>query len=197
MSEDNKKAAIEALRNKHRLQRRELADEDLQTNAVKLQARVTVLTEYKNAQHVAAYIAILGEISVEAIIQNGLAEGKQFYLPVLRGEAMKFAPWQIEIPLLKKKFGLLEPDCPESDWIDPVDLDLVLAPLVVFDSACNRIGQGGGYYDRTFEFTRTAHKPVLVGVAHESQREDSLSPQPWDIPLRKIVTDKSVYENVG
>ncbi len=191
----DQKACIDALRSKHRKLRRELHNVVLQDHAKRLNSLVGDLPEYQAANHIAAYIAILGEISVEPIIQNGCREGKTFYLPILRGDAMGFAPWHPEIPLLKKKFGLLEPDCPESDWIEAADLDLVLTPLVVFDAACNRIGQGGGYYDRTFEFTRTTDKPLLIGVAHESQREDSLAPQPWDITLDKIITERSVYHS--
>ena len=106
---------------------------------------------------------------------------------------MVFAPWQPDQPLVKKAFGLLEPDCDESEWISPMLLDVVLTPLVVFDHHCNRIGQGGGFYDRTFEFILSAGKPFLMGVAHESQREPELVPQSWDIPLHKIVTERSVY----
>ncbi len=193
MSDDKLPAAIDALRSKHRKQRRDISQQDLQHNALALQSVLTDLPEYRAATHIAAYIAILGEISVEPVIRSGSDAGKTFYLPVLRGESMAFAPWYPDAPLLKKKFGLLEPDCPESDWLDPSDLDLVLTPLVVFDEACNRIGQGGGYYDRTFEFTRATDKPLLIGVAHDSQREAALTPQPWDIPLDKIVTDKSIY----
>lgn len=195
MDDAEKKALIDRLRSKHRTNRRELSQEVLQEHALKLKARVAALPEYQNARHIAAYIAILGEISVEPVIDAGNAEGKQFYLPILRGESMVFAPWNADTPLLKRQFGLLEPDCPESDWIDPAVLDLVLAPLVVFDNCCNRIGQGGGYYDRTFEFTRTTDKPILIGVAHDNQREPALVPQPWDIPLHKIVTEKKVYSH--
>lgn len=197
MTHNEHQTTIDTLRSKHRKQRRELSPQVLQQNALALQAAVIALPEYRAATHIAAYIAILGEISVEPIIRSGSDAGKIFYLPVLRGESMAFAPWYPDTPLLKKKFGLLEPDCQESDRVDPSALDLVLTPLVVFDEACNRIGQGGGYYDRTFEFTRATNKPLLIGVAHDNQREPVLTPQSWDIPLDKIITDKSVYHKGG
>ena len=185
--------AVEVLRKKHRKQRKLIADDELSEHALQLEALVAVQPEYQMATHIAAYIAILGEISVEPLIRSGAANGKTFYLPVLRGESMVFAPWQPDQPLVKKAFGLLEPDCDESEWISPMLLDVVLTPLVVFDHHCNRIGQGGGFYDRTFEFILSAGKPFLMGVAHESQREPELVPQSWDIPLHKIVTERSVY----
>lgn len=185
--------SIDALRREHRKKRREHSKDLLAHNAEKLAEKIIALDEYQSAVHVAAYIAILGEIDLEAVIRNGAVQGKTFYLPVLRDEAMFFAPWQPDESLIKKDFGLLEPDCSESQWLKPDRLDLVLTPLVVFDEDCNRIGQGGGYYDRTFEFTRETEKPQLVGVAHDDQREPALNPQPWDIPLDVIVTERTVY----
>ena len=195
MSDDSRSVVIDRLRSKHRKQRREITEDTLQENSAGLEQNVAALAEFQSAVHIAAYIAILGEISVEPLIRAGSEAGKLFYLPILRDESMVFAPWQPDTPLLKKKFGLLEPDCDQSDFVRPEELDLVLTPLVVFDKQCNRIGQGGGYYDRTFEFTRAADKPVLIGVAHDSQLEKTLTPQPWDIPLHKVVTESNVYVN--
>lgn len=185
------------LRSQHRSERAALGDAAQREHAISLLRRVGVLTEYKNATHIAAYIAIRGEIDLGPLLQNG--EDKRFYLPVLRGQNMHFAPWQPGGALEQKEFGLLEPEVAESRWIDPRQLDLVLVPLVVFDARGNRIGQGGGYYDRTFEFKRLAatQKPLLLGVAHDTQRESQLSPQVWDVPLDLIATDRKLYRPVS
>ena len=109
---------------------------------------------------------------------------------------MHFAAFCPDQPLVKKGFGLLEPDVPVQDCVSPRELDLVLAPLVVFDANRNRIGQGGGFYDRTFAHRKDSSelKPLLVGVAHESQREGPLQPQSWDVTLDLVVTDKALYK---
>ena len=129
-------------------------------------------------------------------MESGSAQGKQFYLPILKGESMFFAPWAPGDQLVKKGFGLLEPEVNSASYIEPRDLDLVLAPLVVFDHQCNRIGQGGGYYDRTFAHKKLSQSfvsPVLMGVAHDTQRDDQLCPQSWDVALEFVVTDSRVY----
>lgn len=186
----------EQWREKHRQQRAAIDAKTQQAHADSLLDRLMALPCVQSAQHIAAYIAIRGEISLTPAMQQLSDAGKQFYLPVLReNSSMHFAPWAPGEPLLKKGFGLLEPDVPESSWRPAERLDLVLAPLVVFDSDCNRIGQGGGYYDRTFAF-RKSHAikaPVLLGVAHESQREAKLAVQPWDVPLDMIATDSTLY----
>ena len=69
-------------------------------------------------------------------------------------------------------------------------------PLVGFDRHGGRLGMGGGFYDRTFEFVRRvpALSPRLIGLAHDIQRMNLLPVQPWDIPLQGIVTDQGRYQ---
>jgi len=78
----------------------------------------------------------------------------------------------------------------------PQQLDLVLAPLVVFDENCNRIGMGGGFYDRSFAFRKDSQvtKPVLIGVAHDFQKVQQIVPEDWDVRLDMIVTNKAIYK---
>lgn len=196
---------IQTLRELHRKRRAVLSTETQLANAVALQVLVEDTLEYQSSMNIAAYIAIRGEIDLAPLLKRGLLDGKKFYLPVLAGESMYFAPWAADKPLQKKGFGLLEPDVEVQDFIDPYEIDLVLAPLVVFDDRCNRIGQGGGYYDRTFELKNNPIKsnrkdivagPILMGVAHDSQREPQLRSQGWDVPLDLIVTNKDIYRRV-
>jgi len=185
---------IEQLRAGFRARRAALDDETLRRHARLLQCRVAAESVYNGATHIAAYIAIRGEIDVVPIIDTGANCGKQFYLPVLRGQQMLFAPWMPGDALQKRGFGLLEPDCSEADWRAPESLDLVLTPLVVFDTGCNRIGQGGGFYDRTFAFKKNSQSgPVLMGVAHDCQRHRQLPAQPWDVPLDLVITESNRY----
>ena len=77
----------------------------------------------------------------------------------------------------------------------PQALDLVLTPLTVFDAERNRIGMGGGFYDRSFAFRKDpAHtRPRLVGVAHELQKVEHIEPEDWDVRLDLVVTDEAIY----
>ena len=93
------------------------------------------------------------------------------------------------------KFRLPEPDVDDGEMLLPDELDLVLAPLVVFDGERNRIGTGGGFYDRSFAFRKSPEnlKPMLIVVAHELQKVERIVPQEWDVRLDMIVTDQAVY----
>ncbi len=188
-------SSIDKLRDTHRKKRAALSKDILSENSARLCQRIAALEPFQQAVGVAAYIAIRGEADVSGLFETGAQSGKQFYLPVLHKESMHFAAWSPGQPLVEKGFGLLEPDVSVADCVDVRELDVVLTPLVVFDNRCNRIGQGGGYYDRTFAHKKRlpAASPLLIGVAHESQRESDLVPQSWDIPLDLIVTDCASY----
>jgi 5-formyltetrahydrofolate cyclo-ligase len=80
----------------------------------------------------------------------------------------------------------------KGDVIAAHKLDLVLLPLVAFDDNRQRIGMGGGYYDRTFSFLRGRRqllKPKLVGLAFACQKVPEIVASPWDIRLYCIITE--------
>ncbi len=98
------------------------------------------------------------------------------------------------------KFGILEPACKPKYWLKPRQMDLMLLPLVAFDEAGNRLGMGGGFYDRSLahlKLRQHVRKPYLIGLAHECQKAGNVLVQSWDVPLNAIVTEKRVYETSG
>jgi 5-formyltetrahydrofolate cyclo-ligase len=104
---------------------------------------------------------------------------------------MKFAPMPADERMLKNRFGIAEPR--HGACAHTRILDIVLVPLVGFDDAGNRLGMGGGYYDRRFSYLRTRSsflRPRLIGVAYELQHVDELPKDEWDVSLWAIVTDK-------
>ena len=74
---------------------------------------------------------------------------------------------------------------------EPIEPAVILTPLVGFDRAGHRLGQGGGYYDRWF----AAHPHAMrIGIAWSVQEVERLAPETWDIPLHAIVTEKEWIE---
>lgn len=75
-------------------------------------------------------------------------------------------------------------------------LDLVVMPLLAFDTAGSRLGMGGGFYDRSFAFKRRSgkrsNKPHLTGIAYQFQQAEALNRQTWDVPLDAISTEKGI-----
>ena len=184
------------LRRRNRKLRGDLDPVQLETAAAALAERILQLSEYQQAQRVAVYFAVNGEIGLNAVIDHALAEGKEIFLPNLDRTALRFSPYFHEQKMRFNKFRLPEPDVGDREMLAPDELDLVLAPLVVFDGNRNRIGMGGGFYDRSFAFRKNPEHniPVLIGVAHEIQKVDRIIPEEWDVQLDMIVTDQAIYK---
>ncbi|MBX2885208.1 MAG: 5-formyltetrahydrofolate cyclo-ligase [Granulosicoccus sp.] len=156
---------------------------------------------------VAGYLASRGEINVAPTLDWLRSLGWRTVLPVIsvinEAPGLLFAPFNEQTPMKAGKFNIPIPDVPVTDYITAAELDLVLVPLVGFDHTGNRLGMGGGYYDRTFAFrvglsdsTETkqhATEQVFIGVAHECQRVDTVPIENWDIPLQAVATDHSCY----
>lgn len=140
--------------------------------------------------YVAGYWAMGGEVPLH-VLQMRLRPDQVWCLPCLEaGGRLSFAPWRPGDLLLPNRFGIPEPAVAPSSRLDPAEMAVVLLPLVAFDAAGNRLGMGGGYYDRSFAFRlQSPAPPRLVGVGYGFQRIDSLQPEPWDVPLDAVVTE--------
>ncbi len=111
-------------------------------------------------------------------------------LPVLHGDVLRFAPWRAGDPLVTNRFGIPEPDVEPSSALAPEALALVVMPLVGFDGHGQRLGMGGGWYDRSFAFRRgRAAPPWLVGAGFGVQQVEALEAASWDIVPDAICTE--------
>jgi 5-formyltetrahydrofolate cyclo-ligase len=115
--------------------------------------------------------------------------------PYLPGRLWFVRYWRDD-PMRRNRFGIPEPARRGRQLCPARTLNLVLLPLVGFDAGCNRIGMGKGYYDRSFAFLRARQhwqRPLLIGLAHECQRIETIAPRPWDVPLDAVVTERRIY----
>jgi 5-formyltetrahydrofolate cyclo-ligase len=136
---------------------------------------------------VSAYVPVDGEADPAPLVAAALAAGCTIALPhvVDRATPMRFIAE--DGVLLPGPFGLRQPG-PHGREMAP---DVVLTPLVAFDRAGNRLGQGAGYYDRAFVQFPAARR---VGVAWSVQEVDALPADPWDVPLHAIITETEWIE---
>lgn len=147
--------------------------------------------DWIRATGIALYWPNDGEIDPRPLAKRAWAQGKQVYLPVLsphRQDELLFLRWKHGDRLKKNRFGIPEPVRTPSTplWT----LSLILMPLVGFDPLGNRLGMGGGFYDRTLARLRgRPHHPRLIGLAHACQEVDRLPAEPWDYSLHAIATD--------
>lgn len=100
---------------------------------------------------------------------------------------MRFLAWHPEHDLTEGPFGLRQPQGDEE-----VTPDIILTPLVAFDAALHRLGQGAGHYDRAF----AAHPGAWrLGIAWSAQQVDAVPIDPWDVPLHAVLTERGLVES--
>jgi 5-formyltetrahydrofolate cyclo-ligase len=151
----------------------------------------------KRSKRIAVYMPTRGEVDCWPIIEMAWMRKKSIFVPVLRKNRINFVPLHPDSTLIRNRFKILEPVYSVRDLVEPRQLDIVVVPLLAFDSSLNRIGMGAGYYDRSFAFSKRRHHwrhPRLVGAAYSFQHADRLQPAAWDVPLHCVITEK---ESVG
>ena len=147
------------------------------------------LIEAQNAQHIALYVSFDGEISTEKLIKTLWAQDKHVYLPVLHPfnpNHLLFLRYLPDTLMLKNKFGIWEPKLNVQNVLPLKELDILFTPLVAFDKQGNRLGMGGGFYDRTLQNWRNSSF-IPVGLAHQCQQVEQLPTEVWDVPLHQIL----------
>ena len=153
---------------------------------------------FRRSRHVAFYLANDGEIDPAPLMAAARRMGKHCYLPIVDGwpaDRMHFQRLGTHQRWVRNRFGITEPVAEPRRQAPVWRLDLVLLPLVGFDPSGNRLGMGGGFYDRTLAYRqrrRTWKAPVLLGVAHACQKVESLPAASWDIPLDGIASDREM-----
>lgn len=180
------------LRRQLRARRRALGPGRQHAAARRLARTVAASPLFLQARRLALYLAADGEIDPAPLARLAWARGKQVFLPVLHPlwqDRLLFVAWRPGDRLARNRYGIPEPAA-LAGQVAPWQLDLVLLPLVGFDAAGNRLGMGGGYYDRTFARRLDwPRKPRLCGLAHRCQQVERLPVRPWDVPLERVFTD--------
>ena len=188
------------LRQRLRARRRVLSAAERRQAALAVASRLTDWPVFAGATRIAGYWACDGELDPASLLERVRTMGKLIYLPVLAEappQSLRFAPCRPGAPMRRNRFDIPEPEVSPLEWLQPAELDLVLAPLVAFDPAGTRLGMGGGFYDRSFAFLRDpdypGNRPRLLGLGYEFQQVTELIRQPWDVPLDAAATEKALY----
>ena len=137
-----------------------------------------------SATFIALYRAMGSELDTDATAVVLAAAGRTLCLPVVleRDASMIFRRWSPGEPLEVDAAGCPAP-LPLAQTVIP---DLILTPLLAFDDFGGRLGQGGGYYDRTFAVLPDA---IRIGFAYDGQRLDRVPTEAHDQRLHGVLTE--------
>ncbi|MEZ5244224.1 MAG: 5-formyltetrahydrofolate cyclo-ligase [Acidimicrobiales bacterium] len=184
-------AARSTLRLELRRQRADLDDDDQAAASMAVMARLARIPVLRRAGLVAGYRAVRGELDIDASLILLAERGASITVPRVSGEHLEFIRWRPEDAVVPGSFGIPEPLAGERV---PLGLhDVVLAPLVAFDALGNRLGQGGGFYDRALTACGP-DRPVVIGIAHSFQQVTAIPSEDWDVRVDAVVTEDEILE---
>lgn len=194
MNERSRAAERRQLRQHLRESRRALPASQRIAAANALADQLLALPFAPQSGYVAGYWAMDGEIALHAW-QLRLPRDCAYCLPVLcDDQRLRFAPWRPGNALASNRFGIPEPDLSPSALLEADAMSLVVMPLVGFDERGNRLGMGGGWYDRSFAFRHERNPPPhLVGAAFAMQQVPSFEAEAWDVRLDAVCTEQRCF----
>ncbi len=183
------------LRSLLRQRRRQLTAQQQAAAAQAICSTLTLHPAITQATTIAYYLNFDGEVDLSPFADWCQQQNKQLCLPVLDPNNpghLLFVLHSEETVMQANVFGIPEPALTDNTILNIDQLDVILLPLVGFDHKANRLGMGGGFYDRTLAQWHQQRHPqtALIGIAHHCQEVEKLPIMPWDVPLDQVVTDR-------
>ena len=143
---------------------------------------------YLIKKSIGGYFPVNYEVDDLEILKEFAKKNYQISLPVIKKNFnMDFYKWTFDEPLKINQYGIPEPN--SKKLIYP---DVILVPLVAFDNNLNRLGYGGGYYDRVIKKLSKKKKILKIGLAFSIQKINNVPVTKYDKKLDYIVTDKYI-----
>ena len=170
--------------------RKEHTNAWIRENSLRITEALTQLPEYRNAERIMAYADYNHEVITRYIIEQAWKDGKEVAVPKVFGKDMVFYRLTDFSQLESGYFGIPKPkeDGETVSWEEA----MMVMPGVAFDINCNRVGYGGGFYDRFLE----KHPEVCrVAVGFSFQILPEVPTEPTDIRPQVIVTEENIYRD--
>ncbi|HZK25475.1 MAG TPA: 5-formyltetrahydrofolate cyclo-ligase [Oscillospiraceae bacterium] len=186
---------------KKELRKKILAERDLLTwdqvkaNSLKIAENLFALPQYQAAQTIMYFLNFGKEVLTMKMVPQTLAHGKRAVATktVTKERRMILSEiHDLEADLEPGLWGIPEPKPEALRPLEPKEIDFVVVPGVAFDLQGNRLGYGGGYYDRFFPQLRDG--VPLVAVTFEVQITNGIPVDPWDRRVDFIITEKRVID---
>ncbi len=176
---NRKKSEKQSLRELLTQKRRVLLPEAVKNASASVMEQIVDLPVFCAAKNILIYYPIQNEIDLRGLLQ--LAPEKHYFMPAVQHHKnMELREYTGDKKLKRGKFGIPEPQGESYTG----NIDLILVPGIAFDKQGNRLGRGGGYYDR---FLRKFRRAKKIGVGYNFQLVKSV-PTDWhDVRLDEVV----------
>ena len=177
------------LRKEIRTKRCELDEDTVRNSATAIWNRLKELKEFKNTSRIYVYHAFRNEVDTCNIIQYGFDHGIEICLPKIHDKTMDFYKITSYKQLKEGYMGIFAPD--ETTRKVELHHGIVIVPGTAFDNNCNRMGYGGGYYDR---FLYKNPNLTKIGIAYDFQIFDTIPVESYDIPMDYVITETTTIK---
>lgn len=188
--------SAQTIRQHYRQLRRSLSLNEQHQFSQALSRQINSAIGFGHHKRIAAYLSTQSEISLAPWIAS--VKRQHIFLPKLYEviqPQLRFAPFNTSTRWMRNRFNIIEPNTHWGNTLPARKLDVILLPLVAFDRQGNRMGMGGGFYDRSLAFRNQRQhwkKPRLVGIAYSCQEYSDLPHNPWDVALDMVITEKEI-----
>lgn len=146
---------------------------------------------YRNAELLLVYVSYNGEVDTLRIIKRAFLDGKKVAVPYCHGNEMEFLIINSFDYLSKGKFGILSADPNKCETVVDFQNTLCIVPALSFDVYGNRLGYGGGYYDRFL----SKNSIETVGLCYERCISHSIPNEKFDIVINFILTENGLKKS--
>lgn len=176
---------------KNIIAKRDLNKEENNLKDIKIFNKLINLNSYKKAKKIFIYIGFGSEINTKKLIEIMLKEGKEVFVPKVVEKEMIALKVTSLYNLVKSEFNILEPIGEKPD-IDAEEFDLIIMPGVAFDRSGNRIGYGGGYYDKYLK--DISFNIERIALAYEMQLIEEIDTEEHDLKVYSIITENEIID---
>lgn len=167
--------------------RNSLTSEDVRALSMKICSILQVMDVYGKAADICLYMPVRNEVDVTMLMEAALDQGKRVWLPCVSGGEMKFCRYDKNTGLLEGAYGIKEPD--SFEILEPDEKTLVIMPGAAFSEKHERIGYGGGYYDR---FLAEYPQCTTAAVCYDFQIMTELPSERHDVRPDIIISQERV-----
>jgi 5-formyltetrahydrofolate cyclo-ligase len=175
--------------------RDQLLPGEIREKSLLIAERLYSLPAYRDAEKVMFFISFGSEVDTRSMVEETIRRGKLALAPKALPETRKLVPSQIvdwDRDLVPGAYGIPEPGIDRLRPHSPETIDILIVPGVAFDQKGNRLGYGGGYYDRFFELLRPG--TPLVALVFDLQIQAEIPVDEWDRRVDYIITEKRVIK---
>ena len=174
--------------------RRQLTAKESAQAGLSILKTIMQMNVFKRTVNVASYISLSGELCTQDMNEYFMTRHHLCLPYMVTGQKgkMDFYSFKKGDELVENRFHILEPKNQPENLVLEDKIDVIVVPLVAFDNKGNRMGMGGGYYDRMLKKVRK--DCLVIGVAYEFQQVDELLVEEWDMPMDIVITEKNCYE---